>query len=371
MKTIQRIAFANTLRGIAALTVVINHYFGVFWLSRDVIERMINAPSLPLGAVATPEFVLWISTMPYFNWGAFGVALFFLISGFVIPFSLCKLTWGGFLLNRLMRLVPTYLVGFGITLLAIFICSQYFSRVWPFSIQEVLFHSIPSLRDLTLSRHIDYVVWTLEIEVKFYFVCAALIFWFRRYSLKVFIAPIILFVVALILNKRMLGIDKSHWEALATFIFETQYLIYMFIGVIFHFLYVKKVKSYQAFLGIPVLFILFCIQWSVGPISGGLNLAWSYAFALLTFTFAYNYPHFFDGNRVFNFFANISYPLYIVHGVFGYVLLRILLDKGYGVWISVSLVMISSILISWLMHVLVERPTQSLGKRLGLYFPKT
>jgi peptidoglycan/LPS O-acetylase OafA/YrhL len=94
MKTIQRIAFANTLRGIAALTVVINHYFGVFWLSRDVIERMINAPLLPLEAVATPEVVLWISTMPYFNWGAFGVALFFLISGFVIPFSLRKLSWG-------------------------------------------------------------------------------------------------------------------------------------------------------------------------------------------------------------------------------------------------------------------------------------
>ena len=85
-----RIDFANTLRGFAALAVVISHYYGVFWSSRAAVEAITNAPALPLETHAIPGYISWLHIFPIFNWGAYGVALFFIISGFVIPFSLQK-----------------------------------------------------------------------------------------------------------------------------------------------------------------------------------------------------------------------------------------------------------------------------------------
>jgi peptidoglycan/LPS O-acetylase OafA/YrhL len=88
MQGLGKIDFANTLRGIAAVAVVISHYFGVFWSDREADASLIKSPALPLDLYPVPEFFKWVHPIAMLNWGAFGVALFFLISGFVIPFSL-------------------------------------------------------------------------------------------------------------------------------------------------------------------------------------------------------------------------------------------------------------------------------------------
>lgn len=182
-----RVNFANTLRGFAALAVLISHYYGVFWSSRAAVEVITNSPALPFETHATPLYISWLHAFPLFNWGAYGVAIFFIVSGFVIPFSLQKMSLIGFFINRVTRIVPIYFVGFSITLLAILVSSEYFSREWPFSVREVLVHYIPGIRDVMWSRGIDGIVWTLEIEMKFYLLCAGLIIWFRQQSMKVFL----------------------------------------------------------------------------------------------------------------------------------------------------------------------------------------
>ena len=45
------------------------------------------------------------------NWGPFGVALFFVISGFVIPFSFETYGRLDFIVARFFRIYPTYLTG--------------------------------------------------------------------------------------------------------------------------------------------------------------------------------------------------------------------------------------------------------------------
>ncbi|MCQ4062259.1 acyltransferase, partial [Klebsiella pneumoniae] len=74
-----------------------------------MIENLIFAPPLD---VSMPVYLGWLHRLPQFNWGAFGVALFFLISGFVIPFSFVKATWLSFLVGRFFRIFPLYAVGF-------------------------------------------------------------------------------------------------------------------------------------------------------------------------------------------------------------------------------------------------------------------
>ena len=371
MQENSRIDFANTLRGFAALAVVISHYYGVFWSNRAAVESITNAPALPLESHATPEYISWLHVFPIFNWGAYGVALFFIISGFVIPFSLQKTNWVGFSFNRILRIMPTYFVGFSATLLAILISSQYFSKEWPFSAREVLIHFIPGIRDIMWSRGIDGIVWTLEIEMKFYALCALLIFWLQKQSLKVFFAPIALFALALYLNWLIPVWSSTNvyaWKIAMTYMTVSQYIIYMFIGVLFHYLYRGKIDANKAYLGIGGLFAIFCIHWWAGPYAANLGVAWSYAFALLTFAFAYAFPSPFKSNRVFDFLANVSYPLYVIHGVSGYVALRIMLDMGFKAWLALLIVTTTSLFLSWLLHILIESPSQKLGKLLATKF---
>ena len=102
---------------------------------------------------------------------------------------------------------------------------------------------------------------------------------------------------------------ETRWMLTATYMLESQYVIYMFIGVIFNYLYQKRIGYSQASLGVVALFLLFCIQWANGPYFSSFMIAWSYGFALLTFILGYIFPEIFRGNRVLNFLASISYPL--------------------------------------------------------------
>jgi len=207
--------------------------------------------------------------------------------------------------------------------------------------------------------------------MKFYLVCALLIVWFRQQSLKVFFAPVALLAFALYINPMIPvwgNTNASAFQLAMTYMTVSQYIIYMFIGVLFHYLYRGKIDANKAYLGIGCLFAMFCIHWWAGPYSANLGVAWSYAFALLTFAFAYSFPHLFKSNRLFNFLADISYPLYVIHGVAGYVALRIMLDMGFKAWLSLLIVTSVCLFLSWLLHVLIERPSQRLSKQLAAKF---
>ncbi|PWY54033.1 acyltransferase [Legionella qingyii] len=366
--TNSRIEFANTLRGLAALSVVISHYLSSFWYKRDSIAHLINAPLFSPESHAIPPYIIWLNLFPLFDWGAYGVGLFFIISGFVIPFSLHRINAIGFCINRLFRIIPTYMIGFSITLLALFLCGKYFPAAWPYTFQEVLIHYIPGIRDILGSRNIDIIIWTLEIEMKFYLIVALSIAWFRSYSLNVFFIPTTLFLLTCYASHMIPVWAMNHLVAFIQaeiYMMSTPYLIFMFIGVVFHYLFCQKISSDMGYLIISILFFMFCIAWWAGPYSNNLILAWSYALALLTFMFAYIFPHLFKANLIFNFLAGISYPLYITHSIMGYIILRIMLDMNFRIGIALSAVIFASVLLSWFLHVFVERPSQSLGKKLA------
>lgn len=91
----------------------------------------------------------------------------------------------------------------------------------------------------------------------------------------------------------------------------------------------------------------------------------TYAFALLFFCFAFTFRGVFKSNRIFDFFADISYPVYIIHGVAGYAALRVLLELGVRFWVSFLIVSAGCLLLSWLLHKLVEQPSQKIAKKFS------
>ena len=193
----KQIEFVNILRGLSVMTVLISHYIGTYCIYNDAASYLINAPSINTDMVSIPWYsYIWLNIKPI-DFGECGVALFFIISGFVIPFSLRHNNLIQFVISRFFRVYPTYIVGFSITLLAIYCSSEYFGNTWPFSLKEVMIHYIPGIRDLCWSRVIDGVVWTLEIEVKFYLVCILINKWIKKNSLYTFFTPIILFLISI------------------------------------------------------------------------------------------------------------------------------------------------------------------------------
>src|SRR5262245_58898776 len=87
----QRLDFIDGLRCTAAASVLVQHIF---------------------------EHTSAVVVFHYFAAGIFGVVLFFFVSGFIIPHSLRKgFDPNIFVINRLFRILPAYLVVLGILLL--------------------------------------------------------------------------------------------------------------------------------------------------------------------------------------------------------------------------------------------------------------
>ena len=363
-ETATRVDFANSLRGLAAISVLVSHYIGGFWLTRGGIANVIFAPVLPAETLTPDLSYALFSIYPIVDWGVLGVAIFFLVSGFVIPFSLLKNTGLSFAANRLFRIVPTYVAGFSFTILALWLSINYWQLEWPFSTSEVLIHAIPGLRGLCQSRPIDYVVWTLEIELKFYLVCAIAIGWFRTGSLRVFWIPCAMFVFFFTCNRTPASTPYIGWIAFNGGL-PASCLVYMFIGVLFHYVHRGLIEWQNALLGICAIFAAFCFltyetsNWSECPV------VWSYGIAVLAFLFATANPGLFQSNRVFVFLADISYPLYVVHGVLGFTVLRILADRGVPAYLALAICTALVVMISWGLHICVEVPSQTLGKILS------
>jgi peptidoglycan/LPS O-acetylase OafA/YrhL len=365
MKNPQRIEFANTLRGLAALAVLVSHYFDFFWNHRDLVARETNTAPLPEHYLA-PFYVGWAAPGAGLDWGAYGVGLFFLISGFVIPFSLKRETWRGFAVRRLMRILPTYAVGFSLTLWMIWLGGQYFHKNWPYTFAQVAIHYFPGIRDVMMSPRIDGVIWTLELEMKFYVVCALLMTWLRRNSLKVFWVPAGLFVVAMFAGSMLENLghyDVMLWRQAINAMFVAQYLIFLFIGIAFHYLYQGRLSASKAVGWVSLLFAFFCVTWWRSLYRVEFDAAINYLLALLTFAAAYALRERFHRHRVFDFLARISYPLYVIHCVSGMVALRILIDRSVPAWLALAIVTSAMLVLAWLLHRMVEAPTVALSKK--------
>jgi len=363
-----KVAFANTLRGFAAIAVVLSHYFCTFWFAREEVTQFTNSPTLSLLTHPTPDYIVLMNNTGFFNWAGFGVGLFFLISGFVIPFSLRKLDAIQFLIARFFRIVPTYMVGFSITLLMVFLAGLYFNNPFPYKISQILLHSIPGLRDITGTRPIDAIIWTLEIEVKFYVLCALVAPWFKQSSSKVFLIPVALAVMALFVSSQVTDVIDVNLRLLkyaSGFVLVTQFIIFMFIGVALNFYYQKVIRSEVAMLLVGALFMLFAFVWHTGMYKSSINVMWIYGFVILAFVFAITYPKIFIGNKVTNFIANISYPLYVVHGVPGYVLLRVLLDMGVNIELALASACTFAVTMAFIVHKVIEIPSQRWGKNIS------
>jgi len=155
----RRIDVIDPLRGIAALSVAWFHFTH-------------GSPTyLPEG---------WLKSSGTYGW--MGVEVFFVISGFVLPFSMyaggyrLRQHWLTFFKKRLTRLEPPYLVSILVALLLIFLSARapgFHGQQPRLRISDVLQH-IAYLNAFTGGDWLNPVYWTLAVEFQFYFAVSLL-----------------------------------------------------------------------------------------------------------------------------------------------------------------------------------------------------
>ncbi|WP_284891981.1 acyltransferase family protein [Cobetia amphilecti] len=136
----ERVYILDVIRMLAALSVALYHYT---WFGADDIER------INFGFISE-----------IFAYGELAVQLFFMISGFVIAWSVYNKSAFGFLRSRVLRLYPTYWICLLATCMVLF-----FNQSLDLN---VAFFNLTMFQQFVGVAHIDGSYWTLTNEVIFY-----------------------------------------------------------------------------------------------------------------------------------------------------------------------------------------------------------
>jgi peptidoglycan/LPS O-acetylase OafA/YrhL len=122
----------------------------------------------------------WVSLV-LFDWGRGGVAIFFVLSGFVISHSLWKVQMTGrsvghFMLRRSIRLDPPYWTSIALALGVLWARGARHGSPVAVDPGLILAHMF-YLQELLRLPEIQLIYWTLTYEIQFYFIYALLLWW--------------------------------------------------------------------------------------------------------------------------------------------------------------------------------------------------
>ena len=355
-----RIEFANTLRGIAAFAVIVGHLCAVYWFMGPMVDVLTGVPYVPHKAPIIPSLVDlgWL--------GPFGVALFFTISGFVIPFSLEQYSVKGFIAGRLWRIWPTCWAGLSVTVAAVLLGVHFMGGQVPFSFRDAASQYFPPYSAIADARRIDSVMWTLEIEMFFYGICALAANHMREGRRTLWLFPVGLFAF-------WLGVDQivAYYKdypgvvrRLVAFDTDPIYIVFMFCGVALNLLQRGKLTVVQAAGAVALCFSLFAAAQYIGHMPFTADLRY-YAAGLIVFMAAMRFQTSFKRTRVTKFLSDISYPLYVVHGVAGYIVLHALMRLQVNSDLAIVITIVFAVSVAYAIHVFVELPTHRRGQKIA------
>ena len=352
-----KLIFANQLRGLAAMSVALSHFGGVFVLMGPTVGWITSSPDLNVGHPAILDLLLWTN---WLNFGALGVSVFFLISGFVIPFTLQSNTATPFLVARLFRIVPLFWSALCLEWLIVFAQSHLYGRPMAFRPINYLYDAL-MVDDVIGSGTVDLVHWTLIVEVKFYIVVAVL----RSSILRGAILPLLAVswlsvVLSMAQSRGLLPIPGEIAD-------EARYIGFMFIGTVFYFHHAKMVHATKAILSIATLLGLCLLCWRLGPSQTQVPyLAANYLYGLAVFTIAYLARSLFRPVRWLDFLADVSFPFYLLHSIVGYsVMTFVILRCELPYDAAAAIGFFAVLLTSWVLHRTVEIPSLTFGKVLA------
>lgn len=306
----------DCIRGIAALMVVGVHFYHTSLISLipALTGQVINHEAhdtLRDTILFYREFVGndWldkISTVMLL--GKVSIVWFFLVSGFVIPFSLFKYKFPirSFLISRFFRLYPIY--WFSLLLILVIGFPVYHGGLMGILANFTLFHKFVFIPDM------NGVAWTLQIEIAFYLLCLFLFAnnWLRSPKVNTgLIITFLIFALGLAGVRAITGFKAPIALGLGLSMTCT--------GMLWRQIVFRESKmTFRQFstlmLAVVPLLLLIC---GIGYGKESWTYMVVYLFALASF-FAISTGKIKLDNKFFNYVGQISYSLYLLHPLVGH-----------------------------------------------------
>lgn len=275
------------------------------------------------------------------KYGWLGVDIFFVISGFVIPYSLHKASYGlrdfgNFLLRRVTRVDPPYFVSIIFAVICTYICSL--SPSWngggfSITLQQVALHLF-YLNAFFKQDWVNDVYWTLAIEFQYYLMIGLLYPLLTCKNITRYIIFAALAVVSIVCASPDFKPFVVHW-------------LFLFMIGILVFWNIAKSNNGKSFWVILLLLSLgsyFTLGLLI-TITGVLS-----ALVILWFK---------KPDRFFLFLGKISYSLYLTHEFTGRKIISLGVRFFPGPLGQLFLLIVglgASLSVAWLLYEFVERP---------------
>ncbi|RYE34333.1 MAG: acyltransferase [Hyphomicrobiales bacterium] len=345
----QRYAHLDVLRAGAALGVMVEHLFG------DLLRQVPFATG-PTSLVAR-------SVVENLSLGRFGVALFFLISGFVVPFSIRgERPLRHFAISRLFRLYPALWLALAVLTLAAWLCGE----APPAATVLANMTMAPTLFG---RPWLSPIYWTLFVELVFYVLVALLFATGGLRDIVVLLGLSLGLVAATVLpvQLRVQGIASLPVQYLG------MHLSFLFLGLLLRLgLVERRAGACLAawLLGVAQLAAVI----SVSPFSlargdhfvmeGLAPVLAAYLLALAVFMAAVRYER--PRSALLARIGLISYAMYLFHGPVNAAVYRVLpLTGQLGDLLTMLICIGVTLALSWLVYRMVERPMIRFGRKIG------
>jgi len=258
-----------------------------------------------------------------------------------------------------MRVLPTYAAGYFVTCAVIWALSDPGKEL---SVGSVMAGSIPGLKFLVgVSAPGDGIVWTLIVELVFYGICLVAYRALTRYW-----QAIVGVAAACVATQWLLGLAPADAPLAGlrfVVLLACPFVPVMLVGVVLSARRRGNISGLAVALLVPLLAATNLVLMSTTPGAVGLKYRLTFVGTIVLFTAVWAVGDRWKPHPVAGFFADVSYPLYVVHPVLGYATLSVL--SKYGVPAAVSVLGASGVAIAaaWVLHILVEGPTHRLGQR--------
>jgi peptidoglycan/LPS O-acetylase OafA/YrhL len=321
----------DILRGIAAISVMLFHFCNYKILLPD------NTASYFLDI----KFINQIT-----SFGFLGVQIFFVISGFIIPFSLYQqdfriFSFPKFLLKRILRIDPPYIISIiGVLILAYISAKSPLYKGDEFKVDLIqIFSHLGYFTAFINKPWLNDVYWTLALEFQYY-ILISLIF-SLIINKNFYVRNITLFILNFLIFIPVSGLVFN-------------YVTFFVIGITC-FLFYKNLINQKEFYFSIIISVLLTLCF----------FEWFYALvALITVLLILKSNMSFS---IGNFFGKISYSLYLLHTIIGWKLMN--LSARYFTSVeSRSLVMVAIIALTifsaYVMYLFVEKPFLKLSKKI-------
>lgn len=322
----RRLTALDGLRGVAALAVALFHFFYQYNIAYG-------------HHFAVPAA---------FQFGYYGVHLFFLVSGFVIFWTLAKIQHPfDFVWSRFSRLFPVYWVAVSITFLI------------------VLFYGpedrVSTVRDLIINYsmvqaylgvpHVDGVYWTLTLELAFYFWMFLLLIFRQLSHIERWLITWVAVSAALALTGAIEMVPMR-----LRYLLLLDYIGLFAAGICFYRLWEGNANR----LTYAVLALSFITLYAQYPWQGALIISAIYVLFYCAVTDKIALLSY----KPFVFMGTISYSFYLIHQNIGYSIINMSYELALPPAVGIAGAMLTGLILGSLLTYTVEKPAMTYLRKL-------